>query len=509
MSRHADDRDSGFGEVLEPPPSLWRLVEEYVPQSERPEVKTILGEAAVDFSLELHAEVETLLELWREVRSTGFSPIQRLPVSSCPVLADPPAIKDMVRQEIRMLLFSIRQKARKEGRDENQALSKYNPHVVSFVMGTGRTGSGVSRPPSTRGRNGGQEMPNRPWTAGRSSVAGDEERSASSLSTDSSLAGDLEDLKEKFNMSGIDEVVAHLRSILEEECRTLEKDIAIMQSCLEDEHCFAAEVIAPTPEPTLAELKEERRALERDLQLGQSKPSDFQTSKTLSQKPLEQSSRPLDSSGRIPAKTATCPRPSTTSSAVSSFDSRTPPCPRGARTNSETFRRLSISARTPITTRESGDVSRVTNPKITAPGTAKMRRPEVATSDRAHQQTGNKVHRSSSISKVDSVVPPSVEHCMAQVPAGQLGVLTVSSTPFLKARLSHVMPASSSLLAPVGGVQGLQSATRASENLGLVFIPTPPPNPPNHRPAGKSALSSASAPSPNRRVKLLQSTQPA
>lgn len=34
-------------------PALWELVEEHVPLPERPEVKRILGEAAVDLSLEL------------------------------------------------------------------------------------------------------------------------------------------------------------------------------------------------------------------------------------------------------------------------------------------------------------------------------------------------------------------------------------------------------------------------------------------------------------------------
>lgn len=37
--------------------ALWELVEEHVPLPERPEVKRILGEAAVDLSLELREEV--------------------------------------------------------------------------------------------------------------------------------------------------------------------------------------------------------------------------------------------------------------------------------------------------------------------------------------------------------------------------------------------------------------------------------------------------------------------
>lgn len=38
-------------------PALWELVEEHVPLPERSEVKRILGEAAVDLSLELREEV--------------------------------------------------------------------------------------------------------------------------------------------------------------------------------------------------------------------------------------------------------------------------------------------------------------------------------------------------------------------------------------------------------------------------------------------------------------------
>ncbi|XP_072275372.1 coiled-coil domain-containing protein 24 [Pyxicephalus adspersus] len=114
MLQPLSDQDSGYGEISDPPASLWRLVEDLVPVRERAEVRRILGEAAVDLSLDLHAEIEVLLELCREIRSSSPSTLQR-PPSSCSILADPPVIKEMVTQEIRMLLLSVRSKARRQG----------------------------------------------------------------------------------------------------------------------------------------------------------------------------------------------------------------------------------------------------------------------------------------------------------------------------------------------------------------------------------------------------------
>ena len=44
----------------EPPASLWGLVENNVPESERLEVKRMMGESLVEQSLELHDEVRSI-----------------------------------------------------------------------------------------------------------------------------------------------------------------------------------------------------------------------------------------------------------------------------------------------------------------------------------------------------------------------------------------------------------------------------------------------------------------
>ena len=43
--------------AYEPPQSLWKIVENNVPEHEREEVKNMLGESLVEQSLELHQEV--------------------------------------------------------------------------------------------------------------------------------------------------------------------------------------------------------------------------------------------------------------------------------------------------------------------------------------------------------------------------------------------------------------------------------------------------------------------
>ncbi|ELW62146.1 Coiled-coil domain-containing protein 24 [Tupaia chinensis] len=204
-----------------PRDSLWELVEEHVPLQERPEVKRILGEAAVDLSLELRAEVATLRALLQDAQSSqapGSHPIS----DPSSLLAPPPLLRDLVRQELRQLLQGLRHKAVFEGRDQAQAWVGYSPRVLRFALEEPRP-----------------DLPER-------------EILQMKAGEPSSSHRDLSIIENQLNVSTIDQVARHLRGLLEEECRTLEREICILQCCLEEEYSRAYQPSEATREPTLA-----------------------------------------------------------------------------------------------------------------------------------------------------------------------------------------------------------------------------------------------------------------
>ncbi|XP_061423474.1 coiled-coil domain-containing protein 24 isoform X3 [Lethenteron reissneri] len=270
---------------LRPPSSLWLLIEENVPPAERGEVRAALGDGAVTYSQELHAEMECLLEIWREVCSENGAIQDTVVQQSRPrPLADPPSVKAMLRQEIRLLLLGLREKARQHGRDETEVMSRYSQEVVEFAMDTRSPSLPVaSQPPGSYkdpgGGSAGRQKLRHPSTGGilkdpihpkwgitrpRTAAVPQQLRPLSSLSMSSNLPDEIEALKEKLNVSRIDEVIEHLRSLLNEECSTLEKDIQSLQEHLAEGRRGPA---LPRNEPSITELKEQRKVLESDLRV--------------------------------------------------------------------------------------------------------------------------------------------------------------------------------------------------------------------------------------------------
>ncbi|XP_017737358.1 PREDICTED: coiled-coil domain-containing protein 24 isoform X6 [Rhinopithecus bieti] len=225
--------------MLRHSPSLWELVEEHIPLRERPEVKRILGEAAVDLSLELRAElslqVAMLRALLQEARSSQ-APSARPISDPSSLLAPPPLLKDLLRQELRQLLQGLRHKAICEGRDQAQAWVQYSPRVLHFALEEPRCD--LPEQEIFQMRGGGP-----------------------------SGHRDLSIIKDQLNVSNIDQVARRLRGLLEEECHTLEREIPILQRCLEEEYMRPCRPLEAALEPTLAELKEQKKAMEQELQV--------------------------------------------------------------------------------------------------------------------------------------------------------------------------------------------------------------------------------------------------
>ncbi|KAM5321716.1 coiled-coil domain-containing protein 24 isoform 17-T17 [Glossophaga mutica] len=215
-------------------PSIWDLVEEHVPLPELPEVKRILGETTVDLSLELRAEVVMLRSLLEEARSSQ-APGSRRTSHASSLLAPSPLLRDLVRQELRQLLQGLRQKAIYEGRDQTQAWVQYSPRVLRFALEESRC-----------------DFPGQEIFQMRAG--------------EPSSHRDLSVIKDQLNVFNIDQVAGHLRGLLEEECHTLEREIPILQRCLEEEYTGASRPSGETLEPTLAELKEQKAAMQQELQ---------------------------------------------------------------------------------------------------------------------------------------------------------------------------------------------------------------------------------------------------
>ncbi|KAB0380138.1 hypothetical protein FD755_007922 [Muntiacus reevesi] len=215
--------------------SLWELVEEHVPLPERHEVKRILGETTADLSLELRTE---RLDLSKPLDSAP-------PLPSPPFLAPPPLLRDLVRQELWQLLQGLRRKTICEAcwssrpGDQTHVWVQYSPRVLHFALEEPRP-----------------DLP-------------EQEMFQMRAGEPSSCHQDLGVIKDQLNVSHIDQPSGHVQALLEEECHALERESPILQCCLEDEYSAPRPRPQPTEaslEPTLAELKKQKAARQKELQ---------------------------------------------------------------------------------------------------------------------------------------------------------------------------------------------------------------------------------------------------
>lgn len=243
-------------QAYEPPLSLWKLVEQHVPYHEREEIKSILGESVVDQSLELHEEINILLEIWRDYREETSR------VQKKPRLPEPPGHRERLIQEIQFFVDNVKEKAKNQGVNPEKLLSRHNTQVLDYVL---EDRSAENSRPSSR-------LHTARSADGRETPMIISPTSSDRVSGASSLCEEVESMNDKLTVLKFDEVVSHLRQTLEEETETLKRDINFLQNCLDDEATFRAESVGTlTREPTLSDLREERSTLEKEL-LSEMKP---------------------------------------------------------------------------------------------------------------------------------------------------------------------------------------------------------------------------------------------
>ena len=310
-----DAADDFYVEPYEPPDSLWQLIKSSANENELDLIKRVIGESLVETSLDLHNEVDTLLEIWRDYRHetmTGISELKETLSKTSAVLPEPPNVRETLKKEITMFVKQMREHFKEEDKFSRQIVANnHNLSVINYVLNTQSEADvsrrsrapAVDRPQSKLSSRTGAETP---MVSGRRSQSRQKVRyrsgsrsssrhsvspppsrfssmSTSNLNTNNNnnanantsranqadhvLSEDLELYvdEEKLNSFQIDDIVDHLRDLLQKECDSLLKDIDFLYECIDRESEYRAKTRSSIREPTLNELKEERKKLENDL----------------------------------------------------------------------------------------------------------------------------------------------------------------------------------------------------------------------------------------------------
>jgi hypothetical protein len=251
-------KNSNVLQPYEVPDSLWSLIKQYVNESEIDDVKSAIGESLVDTTIELHNEIETLLEIWRDYRHDTLYDLDKISRVNSSKLPEPPEVRERLTKEIEFFIKQMREKFDDRSFSRQLASNNHNLDVISYVINEKRTPSSVSvsqmslntsRPVSALSRQG-AETPCK--------LIAKADLNTRSMRTTVEYNLD----ENKLNCFDIDDIVNHLRSLLQSETDNLLSDIDFLYECIDKESEYRSQSKATARQPSLNELKEERRRLE-------------------------------------------------------------------------------------------------------------------------------------------------------------------------------------------------------------------------------------------------------
>ncbi|XP_074545149.1 coiled-coil domain-containing protein 24 [Halichoeres trimaculatus] len=227
-----------------PTQSLWNLITEHVPESEMQKIHTALGHSLVDMYKDVHTEAEMWYKMWQQSQQSDFGSRTGtpLPHQQGSPLADPPAVKELLRAEVKMLLQALSERVSGVGRDREELLFRYKPEMVDYALGHLDSCQRITIDPGS---------------------AGNRSRPSSHCSVRSCAEDEIDSMREKLNVTDIDQVVDQLRSVLMKDCEELKRLVKYLKGNIKQ----TCQSQLAKPEPSLAELRELRGAIQMDLEL--------------------------------------------------------------------------------------------------------------------------------------------------------------------------------------------------------------------------------------------------
>lgn len=266
--------------AYEPPESLWEIIKQNVKDCELDLIKSTIGESLIDTSVELHQEIDTLLDIWRDYRDETLSSLNQIIVSnssSKTFLPEPPDQRDRLIREINFFLKQMREKSDSKTFCNQLTARKHNLNVINYVLNTASTKFDDNESMKMiTGDDSSRFTPKsimRPSTSmSKNGMITPSMQTFRSQNNCSKLSTTLEIVEDKLNVDKIDEIVDHLREVFQEEVEHLLKDIDFLYECIDKESEYRMDSKKTAVEPTLTELKEERKRLEDNI-LDEQRPS--------------------------------------------------------------------------------------------------------------------------------------------------------------------------------------------------------------------------------------------
>lgn len=166
---------TGAYEPYQPPESLWQFIKSIANEKELDVIKNIIGESLVEMSLDLHNEIDSLLEIWRDYRNETMVTLNKIKQDSVSSktsnLPEPPNIRETLKQEIRLFVTQMREHFKNdESKFCRQILAnEHNLGVINYVLNVSSSNETVydlkenerklTRPKSARRPDTGVETP--------------------------------------------------------------------------------------------------------------------------------------------------------------------------------------------------------------------------------------------------------------------------------------------------------------------------------------------------------------